>query len=94
MNSVVLLEIMGEVNNYYNYVISSYKFIYYRESLILQCYIELDNRFESWYHSIKQTIESVFYKRISAEININFKIDLKDTIKPHGNKFRVFEIIN
>ena len=94
LNSVVLLEIMGEVNNYYNYVISSYKFIYYRESLILQCYIELDNRFESWYHSIKQTIESVFYKRISAEININFKIDLKDTIKPHGNKFRVFEIIN
>lgn len=64
LNSIVLLEIMAEVNNEFNGVITTYRYVYDTYRRCLQCYISLvDNTKLNWLPNIRLRIISILKNR-------------------------------
>ena len=74
LNSLLLMEILAEVNNQFNDVITSYNFIYYKREHKLKCYIKVDSFQKEWFYSIQSSIEEICKQKISSSINVVIEI--------------------
>ena len=93
LNSIVFLEIMGEVNNIYNSILTCYKFIYNKSEKKLRCYIELEKNRTQWYIQVKKTIEGVFNKRVPSILGISLEVLLTESIDSFDRKHRILEVV-
>lgn len=91
ISSVMLMDIIGEVNNIYNSIITYYKFLYSRSKHIIYLYIEIENERQKWFDSVKNTIEKVFHRRGISNIKITF-VEATTYSEP-SLKHTYFEII-
>ena len=72
INSFRLAEIISEINNQYGDVIIQYKYIYYRSSQSLECYVLLNREYNKWYENVKKSIELLFEKD-DYKLNLTIK---------------------
>lgn len=89
LNSFMLFEVMAEVNNQYNDIMTSYRYVYYKSEKKLKCFISIKD--EKWYANVSKTIESVFKSKL-YNIKIKFEVCLNESVPIH-KKFRIFEIM-
>ena len=91
ISSIMLMDIIGEVNNIYNSIITYYKFLYSKSQKIIYVYVDLESERKQWFDSVKTTIEKVFYRRVTS--NIKISIVEATTFNISSLKHTYFEII-
>lgn len=92
LNSVLFLEIIGKVNNYFSDIISFYRFVYDKPKDLLLCEISINQQYSDWFERIKQTIEYLFRLKIPDYLGVRLMIiKLEDNILL-GKKYRIFEV--
>lgn len=93
LNPLILLEIMAEVNNEFDGIISSYRYEIDANTGCIRCYISLDNSKVNWLLNIRSRIISGFKHRqlydkfTDFELNTDFK---NESIDP---KRKIIDII-
>lgn len=90
INSYILMELISEINNQFDYIIIEYKFKYYTSKKTILCIIRLNPDYDKWYFNIKKTIIKNFNLKLRNSININV---IKSNKEIWDNKKNVFEII-
>ena len=94
LNSIIFLEIIGEVNNHYNSIITCYKFTYCKSTGILQCFIEIDEKYRKWYINVKKAIETAFEKKIPCMDNIILKVYRMKSRINYSKKHQILEVVD
>lgn len=93
INSFLLTEIMAEVNNQINDMITDYNFIYKKSINKLICEIRLQEKNKNWYGSIKKFIDTIFYQKTVLVESLSFEvIPMVEESRPKG-KYQVLEIM-
>lgn len=92
LNSVLFLEIMGMVNNYFGGVISFYKFSYFKSKSFLLCETSVLPQYSDWFLRIKQMIYQLFCLKIPDHLSINLSVKKVDDFSFFGKKHRIFEV--
>jgi len=92
LNSFMLLEIMAEVNNQFNSLITCYRYLYHKSEKKLQCLIELEKDNIQWFPNVKKTIETIFWRKLSLLKDICFEVLQMEETPVYNRKHRIFEI--
>lgn len=92
LNSFLLCEIMSEVNNQFDCVIESYRYVYDKLNRNLTCLFRLNKSKEKWFFNVRDLILYIWKKkRFTDYINISVKIDYDDVL--NIDKHKILEII-
>ena len=93
INSFLLTEVMDEVNNQINDMITDYNFIYKKSINKLICEIRLQEENKNWYENIKKFIVTIFYQKIVLATPPSFEvIPMVERSWPKG-KYQILEIL-
>lgn len=92
INSFMLTEIIGEINNKLGDPIKEYKFAYCKRENILYCNIVVNSQFEKWEIAIKEHLSCLLECKIGKN-NLIFKIKTVPLIYNNSKKHNIFEII-
>jgi phenylacetate-CoA ligase len=74
INTFLLLEVIDEVNNQFSDPITEYKFLYYKTSKKLMCYIAINAIHERWGNKIIENLYLVFKSKLPPYADISFEI--------------------
>lgn len=93
LNSVLFLEVMGEVNNHFGGIITCYKYVYNHSSRVLSCFVEIEYNKQKWFNNVTEMIEIVLKRRLPSISDIDFEIFKINGTEPYLKKHRIFEVI-
>lgn len=91
INSFVLIEIVGEINNNLGDPIREYRFNFEKKDNTLYCYVVLSSQFEKWKDVIKEQLRNLLEHKIGKEF-MNFKVESVPSIYNRGKKHNILEI--
>ena len=74
LNSLLLMEMIAEVNNQYADIIINYSFEYSKKGKKLTCYIALQSIRANWFDSVKSSIFQIYNTKTNNNIDITFDI--------------------
>lgn len=63
MNTLALCEVIAEVNNYYNDVITEYMYEYIQPDEKLICYLSVDQKRNGWINNIVETLKNTLMQK-------------------------------
>ncbi len=92
INPLILLEIMGQTNNYFGSVITYYKFNIFKHDNIIECIISLDKSAMSWSSNIKKYILNTLVLRLSKSNEYKYKVSIINEMPPLPAKNRIVEV--
>ncbi|MBR6559057.1 MAG: AMP-binding protein [Clostridia bacterium] len=64
INSIMLLEMMAEINNYFPQVIKEYNFMFDTKKVSLKCYLTIEPSKKEWFVAVKSAIIKSFQQKI------------------------------
>lgn len=94
LNSLLLMEIIAEVNNQFDDIVISYNFIYYKQDHKLKCYIKVDSFRKEWFYSIQSSINEIFKRKISSNINIVIEVCSMNEYQNPLGKQKILKIVD
>lgn len=92
LNSVLFLEIMGIVNNYFGDIVSFYRFVYIKSKHFLLCEINVISQYSDWFAKISQMITQLFHSKIPKCLAIDLVVNKVDGFSFLNKKHRIFEV--
>lgn len=92
LNSFMLSEVIGKINNKLGDPIKEYKFTYHKSDNILYCNIVLAPQFEKWNIAIKEQLDCLLKYKFGDNYP-NLEIKSVQSIYNNGKKYNVLEII-
>lgn len=94
LNSLLLMEIIAEVNNQFNDMVTRYNFIYYKREHKLECYIKVDSSRKEWFYSIQSSINEICKRKISSNINIVVEVCRMNEYHNSLGKPKILKIVD
>lgn len=92
ITSFMLMGILSEINNVYNYIIDNYFFIYEKSRKHLCCFLSLNSEAVQWYDSVSKSVIKQFSAKYPKCKDIVLTVSaLKGNMVPQ-KKFNILEI--
>lgn len=93
VNALMLLEIMSNINNQFDGIITSYRYVHDINKNSVICKIGIDSGKNSWFNKIKKVITENIYRRIPQIKYMSFIVE-KETNNNYSHiKRKIIEII-
>ena len=92
LNSFMLSELIGKINNEFGDPIKEYKFSYCKKDGLLLCNVVLAPQFKKWEATIKEHLILLLEKKFK-DICLIIKIEIVKSICNNGIKYRILDII-
>jgi len=86
INSLLLFEMMGEINNQFRDIIFDYTFTYVKSDRLIICEILIDNRDANWFKSVQQSIIEDFKRKCKSEGIAILVIPMQDSNMSYSTK--------
>lgn len=93
LNSLILLEILAEVNNEFAGAIVTYRYVFNTTNKHMECYVSLDNSRLKWFNSISSRIVSILKERNLYDKFSGVSLKLENTYSSSNSKGKVIEFI-
>ena len=93
INPSCLLEIMAEVINQCNDLITGYQYTYSKSAKKLVCKVELSKKYITWFPSIEKEIRNVFFEKSGIYGQVNFEVKFEYKLINNDKKQKILEII-
>ena len=68
LNSLVLLELLSEINNQFDYIVTEYKFKYCATQKTILCLIKLESKFRKWFPNVEKALKRIFELKFNSNI--------------------------
>lgn len=93
INPIILFEIMSCINNQFDGIITSYRFIYNKKQNTIICKAGIEKNKSLWFHKIKETIIKSINEKLRCLNNLTFIVEQEmDDSFPHGKR-KLIEVI-
>lgn len=92
INTYLLVELIAELNNTYNDIITDFKFVYHNSLNMLVCYIHLTDNKNMWFESVAEDITQLFWKKQETKMELRFDVLPFDPNTETNKKFCVLEV--
>lgn len=94
INAFLLLEVMAEVNNMFNFVIRQFEYIFIKSVKTLQCHVLVEkNNSTTWFTNIAEAVQQVFKEKIGFTDHISLVVLKGDVKFEHSLKPQILKIM-
>lgn len=92
LNPYMLLEVVAEVNNQFNSIITNFRYIYSKSLKKLQCLIYLEDKDKLWYSNVVKELKKAFWSKLDCSYEFDFEIIQIELENSYNSKFKIVEI--
>ena len=93
INQTVLLEVMGEINNYFGQIVKYFKFKYFKSIKTLECELKIDEQYSHWNDRVEKEIIRVLTTRLPFDMGIYYKVRFVLDPPVVKNKNKIIEVL-
>lgn len=75
LNAFALLELISEINNQFNYIVTEYQYIFYKSRNHLECNIAVSEERAGWFNAVKGVLTNLYTEKIGYKAHhVTFKV--------------------
>lgn len=67
LSALVLMELIAEVNNQFNYIVMEYQYLFFKKRNLLKCNIVVSEERAGWFDAVRETLINLYKKKFGSK---------------------------